>query len=332
MKKTLLRAAALGLTLLTLAACGKVEPIEPTEEELAVVMQAAGYDICYDELRYYTCNLKDQMAGYYGTDIWASESTAAPYLEELKSGVADMGRYNAAVLSLCAEFGISIDETAIQEDVQAEVEALVEECGSMKEYQAALAEYHMTDRLFRYMTGVTLCETELYNVLLDLGLLDNSDEGAEAFFASDDFIRTLHIYIGNDAGDSVDANRAEAEAILKELDAGADFNTLIGRHSEDFYMTTTNGYYFTRGEMDVSYETAAFALAENTYSDVVATDTGFYIIQRLPKDADYINRNFEDLKHQYLSALFYNMIEARRDEITLTETAYGQSLSLWSIE
>lgn len=332
MKKTLQRIAALGLSVLMLAGCGKVEPVEPTEEEIQVVMQAAGYDICYDELRYYTCNLKAQMAGYYGSDIWANEASAAPYLEELENGVSDMSRYNAAVLSLCAEYGISINETAIQNDVQEEVEALVEECGSMKDYQAALKEYHMTDRLFRYITGVTLCETELYNVLLDLGLLDNTDEGAEAFFASDDFIRTLHIYISNDPGESVDANRAEAESIRKELDGGAEFNTLIGRHSEDFYMTTTNGYYFTHGEMDLAYETAAFALAENEYSDVVATDTGFYIIRRLPKDADYINRNFETLKHQYLSALFYNMIEARRDEISLTETAYGQTLSLWSME
>ncbi len=332
MKTTLLRTIALVLSLLALTACGKIKPIEPTEQELAVVMQADGYDICYDELRYYTCNLKAQMAGYYGADIWASEASAAPYLAELEEGVASMARYNAAVLSLCAEFGISIDETAIQEDVQAEVEALVAECGSMKDYQAALDEYYMTDRLFRYVTGVTLCETELYNVMLDLGLLDNTDEGAETFFASDDFIRTLHIYIGNDEGESVAANRAEAEAVLKELEGGEKFNTLIGRHSEDFYMTTTNGYYFTRGEMDLAYEEAAFALAEGEHSGVVETDDGFYIIQRLPKDADYIDRNFESLKHQYLSALFYNVIEERRDTINIAETEYGQTLALWAME
>lgn len=332
MSKIIRRVFALSLALLMLVGCGKVTPIEPTEADLAVVMQAAGYDICYDEVRYYTCNLKAQMASYHNADIWADEATAAPYLDELKQGVIDMGRYNAAVLSLCAEFGISIDETAIQNDVQAEVEALVEECGSMKKYRAALEEYYMTDRFFRYATGVTRCETELYHVLLDLGLLDNSDEAAEAFFASDDFIRTLHIYIGNDEGDSVEDNRAKAEAVLADLKAGERFNTLIGRHSEDFYMTTTNGYYFTRGEMDEVYEAAAFALAENTYSDVVETDSGFYIIQRLPKDPDYIDRNFEDFKHQYLSALFYNMIEERRNSITVTETEYGSSLALWAIQ
>ncbi|MBR7184808.1 MAG: peptidylprolyl isomerase [Clostridia bacterium] len=332
MKKSYLRLAVLGLALLLLTGCGQAKPIQPTEEDLQVVMQAGGYDICYDELRYYTCNLKAQMADYYGGDIWADAATAAPYLEELQKGVADMSRYNAAVLSLCAEFGISIDEPAIQSEVQAEVDALLEECGSKKEYRAALDTYYMNDRLFRYLTAISLCETELYNVLLDLDLLDNTDEGAEAFFASDEFIRTLHIYISNDAGESVEENRAKAESIRRELDGGADFNTLIGRHSEDFYMTTTNGYYFTRGEMDLTYKEAAFALTEGAYSDVVETDSGFYIIRRLPKDFDYINRNFETLKHQYLSALFYNMIEARRDEITLTETAYGQSLALYDIQ
>ena len=154
----------------------------------------------------------------------------------------------------------------------------------------------MSDRLLRYVSAITRCETELYHVLLSLELLDNSDEAAEAFFASDELARTLHIYIANDAGDDVEANRAKAESILAELKGGADFNTLIGRHSEDFYMTTTSGYYFTRGEMNESYEKAAFALKENEVSGVVATDNGFYIIKRLPKQQSYINTNFETLK------------------------------------
>lgn len=292
MKNTMKRLAVLMLSLLMLAGCGSVDSIEPSEEDVRVVMQASGYDVYYDEVRYYTCNLKDQMAAYYGEDIWQDASAAEPYLEELQTSVEDMSRYNAAVLSLCAEYGISMEETAIQKDVQTEVEELVEECGNMKSYRAALEEYYMTDRLYRYITSVTLCETELYNVLLDLGLLDNSDEGAEAFFASEEFIRTLHIYIGNDAGESVEENRAKAEAIVKELDSGADFNKLIGRYSEDFYMTTTNGYYFTRGEMDEAYEAAAFALKEGEYSGVVETASGFFIIRRMPKDKELYQPQF----------------------------------------
>lgn len=327
-----LRLLSLLLAMLFLVSCGGAQPIAPTEDELRVVMQAAGYDVCYDEYRYFVRNLRDQMAATLEEDIWASADSAAPYLAELKTGADNMARYNAAVLSLCAEFGISIDETAIQEDVQAQVEALVDELGSMKAYREALAEYHMTDRLFRYITGVSLCETELYNVMLDLDLLDNSDEGAQAFFDSDDFIRTLHIYIGNDAGEDVAANRAEAQSILAELSMGADFNTMIGRHSEDFYMTTTNGYYFGRGEMEVAYEEASFALAENEISGVVETRGGFYIIKRLPKEADYIDRNFNTLKTQYLSSKFYSTIEERRDAVTLSETEFGKSLSLWDME
>ena len=270
-----LSAVLLLIALLALTACGGIKPIEPTEEETRVIMRADQYDICYDELRYYTCNLKDQMALYYGGDIWASAETAAPYLEELKNGVETMCRYNAAVLSLCAEFGITYTEKAIEEGVQADIEALVEEVGGKSAYRKALEEYHMSDRLLRYVSAVTRCETELYHVLISLELLDNSDEAAEAFFASDELIRTLHIYIANDTEDNVEANRAKAESILAELEGGTDFNTLIGRHSEDFYMTTTSGYYFTRGEMNESYEKAAFALKENEVSGVVATDNGF---------------------------------------------------------
>ena len=324
-----LSALLLLIALLFLTACGGINPLEPSEEDIRVVMRADQYDICYDELRYYTCNLKDQMAAYYGSDIWASAETAAPYLEELKEGVEAMCRYNAAVLSLCAEFGITYTEKAIEEGVQADIEALVAEVGGKSAYRKALEEYHMSDRLLRYVSAITRCETELYHVLISLELLDNSDEAAEAFFASDELARTLHIYIANDAGDDVAANRAKAESILKELKEGADFNTLIGRHSEDFYMTTTSGYYFTRGEMNESYEKASFSLKENEVSDVVATDNGFYIIKRLPKEQSYINKNFDTLKSQYLSAAFYGMIEERRDEITVT--VLDESIELWSI-
>ncbi len=331
MKKLFLRVALLTLALLLLVGCGGVKPIAPTEDDLRVVMQASGYDVCYDEVRYYAINLKRQMAEYHGSDIWADAKTAEPYMEELRTGIEDMSRYNAAVLSLCAEYGISITEPMIEEAIADEVEALVEELGGMKEYKAALDEYAMTDRLFRYMTGITLCETELYNVLLTLDILDRSDEGARAFFASEDFIRTVHIYISNDTGESVDENRAEAESVLKQLKDGADFDKMIGSHSEDFFMTTKDGYYFARGEMSAEYENAAFALAENAFSDVIETADGFYIIRRLPKEESYITANFETLKTRYLSATFYRIIEERRDEITLTQTEFGQALSLRDI-
>ena len=321
--------ACLLAAVMLLSSCGSIKPIAADEEDLRVVMRADEYDICYDELRYYTCNLKAQMCDYYGSDIWADAETAAPYLEELYDGVIAMCRYNAAVLSLAAEFGISYTEELIQEKVQEDVDSLVEELGSKRAYRKALDEYYMTDRLFRYITAVTHCETELYHVLISLQLIDNSDEAAEAFLASDDLIRTLHIYISNDAGENIDANRERAESLREELNNGADFITLIGRHSEDFYMTTTDGYYFTRGEMNLAYEEAAFSLKENAYSDVVTTSSGFYIILRLPTEEEYIEKNFETLKNQYLSATFYNMIEERRDEINVTVA--DDTIELWQI-
>lgn len=325
-------AAGLLVLILTLVGCsGDLKPIEPTEEELRVVAEADGVEICYDELRYYTCNLKAQMENYHG-DIWANADTAAPYVEELTDSVLSMCRYNAAVLSLCAEFGISMEETKIQDGIQKEVEALAEELGGASAYREAIASYYMTDRLFRYVKGVTLCESELFYVMLDLGLIDESDEAIEAYFATDDFIRTLHIFISNDEGESVDDNRRKAEDIHRQLDEGAKFNTMIGNYSEDFYMTTTSGYYFSRGEMRQVYEDAAFALAEHAYSDVIETEEGFYIIQRLPKEADYIASNFETLKMQYLSTVFNREIDARREEVEVCLTEAGRALSLWAIE
>ena len=133
------------------------------------------------------------------------------------------------------------------------------------------------------------------------------------------------IFIENDDGEDVEDNRRIAEEAVAEYRGGVDFDTLIGRYSEDFSMPS-EGYYFTRGEMIDEFETAAFSLADGEVGDVVESADGFHILLRLPKEGDYITAHFEELKSQYQNAHFYAMIDERADRLSVGEADYVRSL------
>ena len=96
-------------------------------------------------------------------------------------------------------------------------------------------------------------------------------------------------------------------------------------------MTTTDGYYFTRGEYEKAYEDAAFALSVGEHSGVVEGETGFYIITRLEKDVNYIEKNFDTLKEQYLYVRFDNILAEAEKNAVLTLTEYGKTLDILKI-
>ncbi|MCX5514481.1 peptidylprolyl isomerase [Kaistia algarum] len=74
----------------------------------------------------------------------------------------------------------------------------------------------------------------------------------------------------------------EAKAIIKELDAGADFATIAKAKSQDPGSAKMGGDlgYFTQGKMVPEFEKAAFALEVGKYTETpVKTQYGFHIIK-----------------------------------------------------
>ncbi len=148
--------------------------------------------------------------------------------------------------------------------------------------------------------------------------------------------------------------RAELQTRLNlsdsEISAGASsaaklYNRLINAVGDDAKMKvlvgstynkdigiSQNGYYFSHGEYTEAYEKAAYALAEGEFSDVVADAQGFYVIQRLPLDQDYINAQLDTLKQQYQAAYINKLVEDTENQITFSFNEYGQSLDLTKIK
>ena len=318
----------LALVLVLSSCSGGIAPIKGDASDLNIVANADGKAIYLEEVRYFARNFRLEMEKKYGEGIFADDG----YKDMLTERVENAMLKNAAFLSLCEEYGIDITDKDTEKYTAEYINSFAEQLGGKEEYKKQLEENGMTDHLLRHLISIEASGEALRQAMLSSSAIDGSDDKAREVIESDDFIRTLHILIRNDEGDSIEENRKKAEEVLRQLDAGESFNRMIGRNSEDIYMTTTDGYYFMRGEYEKAYEDAAFSLLENEYSRVVESEDGFYIILRLPKEEDYIEMNFASLKDRYIYVVYENIIAARANEISLEYTDYGKTLDLMSLD
>ncbi|MGN1047544.1 MAG: SurA N-terminal domain-containing protein [Eubacteriales bacterium] len=332
MKRKSVTVCLLLALLILLCACQtNIKPVKSSADELRSVALVNEKAVSYEEVRYLTLNFKKDMALKYGEGIWDDTVSAEKYRNELESKVFDAMKKYPVLSEMLEKYGIDVSDKEISEYVKSYINDFADSLGGKDEYLRQLDENGMTDHYLRYMLSLEACREKLRQALCTDKAIDDSDRAARAAIKSDEFIRTLHIYISNDNGDDIEENRRRAEEALALLDAGEKLTTLIGRYSEDFYMTTTDGYYFTRGEYEKAYEDAAFALSVGDHSGVVEGETGFYIIMRLEKDENYIEKNFDTLKEQYLYVQFDNILSEAEKNAVITLTEYGKTLDILKI-
>ncbi|MDE3160123.1 MAG: peptidylprolyl isomerase [Acidobacteriota bacterium] len=98
--------------------------------------------------------------------------------------------------------------------------------------------------------------------------------------------------------------KAQADDVLKQLKAGANFAELAKKYSEDPGSSQTGGEYkgVIRGQMVPEFEKAAFSMKPGEISDPVKTSIGYHIIQ-VEKHQDARLKPFEEVKNQIADQL-----------------------------
>ena len=345
---------------LSLASCSKglFSGTDSTEDELRVIGKIGDYEVRYDELYYLVMTCKNIMEAKYGEGIWKNEASALPYADELKDMVMERITANYAVLILCEEYGFKkplenkdivdsvYDETesilysfAIQngipvtldESLSGELTYKYEKGGRDKAielYRKALKDSYLNERVMRLTLASEYAFKQLSEILTgEKNEIIYSDADIEAFMMSDEFICIRHLFIEGTGSDS----RALAEEALGMIRSGTSMEILIGSKYNDDVTAPSEGYYFTRGEMDEAYESASFALEVGEISDIVETEDGFFIIKRCEKSTNYMLANIATFSQQIIYAKVNVKVVDRQTKLSLELNDFGSSLEFYKI-
>tara|TARA_R110001583_G_scaffold16561_15_gene67867 strand:- start:3660 stop:5552 length:1893 start_codon:yes stop_codon:yes gene_type:complete len=123
-----------------------------------------------------------------------------------------------------------------------------------------------------------------------------------------------------------DESNAKAQAILSELNEGADFATLASEKSDDTFSAKNGGEldWFEAGVMEPAFDNASFALSlESPLSKVVESPFGYHIIKLIEVE-EAQTQPLSDVKERVQVALQNQKANERYYELhqTLSEVAF----------
>ncbi len=311
---------------IVLFSCGsEIVPIEGTEQELKVVGSVGGIDVLYEELRYLTLSHKYDMRQMYGKDIW--KEPTEEHIRELNELVYSSVRTNYALLLLCDDYGVDIDEKQAEEYAQYMVESQVKVLGSFDKYKQSLTDYYLTDHYVRFCYEIDFKSDALIKKLIEQKhIISDSSENEFIEYTKDteNYARVIQVYT---------TSEADAQTMYDMLRSGKKMSDIIGsKYNQDYGDATGDGYYFSRGEKEEDYEDIVFDLSIGQVSQVFKSGERYYIVQRLAAEEEYVNDHMDTLMQYYQYGRLNALVRDKMETLTFEPNEYGKSIVLAEIE
>lgn len=295
MKKT--AAFILAAALVLLSGCSKTQAhltIDGKPANPAWIVKIDGQEIDLDEYRYYFLNCKS----YYDLEEWTAEDQA-----ELKDQTLEYLLVNYGINKFAAEKGISLDEDDLKQ-ADEEIASAVESAGGKDEYAELLSSNNMTQALYRKLVETSILQTKLNTELF-------TGEGEYALTQEEmrsklenEYIRVRYLMLYSGEG-----QEELAGTLLERIRAGEDFVELVNKYGEESTMNgNPDGLYFREGMTESGFYQTAAALDIEEISEIYQGEDGFYIIKRLPLDADYIDQYIDKFIQQELQTVFTDVV------------------------
>ena len=218
--------------------------------------------------------------------------------ETLDSYALEQVKQYYAIKALAKELNITLtadENKTFLDDKSTEIETM----GGQSVYNQFIKDIGVTDSQYNDLgKSYTIYQKVASYYYGDTGTEKPTDETLKAEYEKT-YIHATHILISTEEAETED-DRAkllkEAEEVLAKVKAGEDFIALIKEYGDDPGVAETPevGYYFTTGEMDAAFETAAFELEVGATSEIVTGTYGYHIIKRLPMDEAYVQSVLDD--------------------------------------
>lgn len=285
MKKKIL---IISLIALTMCGCGKVSKLSDGKDAVVSfeALESISVDSLYD-------NMKDRYAVSILMDMIDTEI-------------------------LFKEYKDKIDEANDYADEQ--IDALEQSYESKEELLNAINSYYGYQNIKEFKEYIKL------NYFRDLATDDYAkkqitDKQIESYYETDVVgdIEASHILITVDAKDDAteeektkaeEKAKNEAEQIIEKLNKGEDFNKLAKTYSKDDSNKDNGGALgkFNKGDMEKSFETAAYDLKIDEYTkEPIKTSYGYHIIK---KTKEYEKDKLENVKEEIKDTLANELINS----------------------
>ena len=335
MKKTcLIRIILLLLSCVLVLPLASCSALRAGANARRVVATAGDVEITYDELYYLANTRRDELIDFYGEGVLGDPKRLAEFETFVWSNLLGDGH---AMLALAAQYGITLDDSEIRENVDSHMEEILEEVfdGDRSAYVDSLNQAYLTDEYVRMTVAVeNYLGIRIIREMLKKGDIDSSDTTAMAYLMGEDFIRVRQVLI--ETRNYKDAASAKAkidalhESVVTKTTPAARNDAMLNAMMFSTSLDTTgDGIYFARGEMEKNVEDAAFWLTEYyEVSDVVEVEGGYCFMMLLEKEESYIKNNFAALKNQTYLIQLNERVAKCRENMVLEKTELGESLDL----
>lgn len=232
-------------------------------------------------------------------------------IEAVKRDLLDKMVEDKLILILAREdTSITVTPAEVNEALEQHIKNLKSRFPSEESFRAQLAQEGLTEKALRQRYKDEVRNQLLKEKLLGKQLNTTNVNNLEVKKFYEEFkdslpmrpasIKLAHILFYIKPGrEALESKKAEAESLLVRLKAGESFGELAREYSDD--PTAASGGdlgFFSRGDMVVEFERAAFALAPGQISDVVKTQFGYHIIKCEEKEGERIR-----CRHILISAI-----------------------------
>lgn len=272
------------------------------------VFQINDYKCSLKLAKLYLCNYRNLYGSAYGMDLWQydfGEESLEQYVKDVT--IQELSRI-ACIDLLAEEQEMRLTDAESDLAKKAAKEYFASLSDAEKSYmdvhesdiQEAYASYALAEKLYRTMT-----------------------EGIDEEVSDDEarVIRVQQIYV-TDAG--------IAKEVQKKLKDGEDFAAVAGTYNEKSKIETT----VARGDYPQDVENIAFNLDNDTCSEMIETEDGFYFIKCLNKLEEQLTEEnksnirikrekeqFEDAYQSFVDSAAFEMNDSLWKEITLEDTS-----------
>ena len=264
------------------------------------VMTIDGSEVSREEFSYFLNAMYENLeAQGIPTSLMEDKETGSALVSLIFEQAVEQEKYWHTIVNEFNEQGLKIDRDLL-EAANMVKQNEIKTAGGKDAWLAGLEAAGISETLYDNSLAVTIYMQALQDAYYGENGVKLNTADQKTFF-EDNFVACKHILFtmkDRATGEMLDDAALEekytlAESVLAELEAGADFETLMNEHSEDTggIKEYPDGYILHEEITElVGFVEAAREVEIGEHTDIVETEMGWSIIQRVPLDPEqYVN-------------------------------------------